>query len=456
MARQMNHGLRKRCDCERRAWPKCRHSWHLNFKWEGRHYRISIDKHVGQHVDSKTAATEEAERIRQAIRAGTFGRAAPVASMTLRRLAALYLERYVEVEHLEHADEYRWALNLIARTELPGATDGKPLAFGDWRVADIVTDTLERFRQVRRGQGAGPVAVNRNLRRLRALFNWALRVGYVEKTPFRRGTENVVRLEPEAARSRRLDADTEEEGRLLKACKPHLRAVVECAIETGMRRGEILSLQWSQVEGLTIGDDGATLTWDPRPAIVLPWMKTKTKTTRRIPISTRLRGVLELRRFGPDGKPLPPGAYVFGNEIGERVSDVGRAWERAVLLAHDHPPEVTDTGNLKPCCREAFAAINLHLHDLRREAGSRWLEGGVPLHVVRDWLGHTSIAQTSTYLAGTLKTAHDAMAQYEAHLAAVQRCATDSGTRGRKAPHGATMRAKKPRQLRGGAGRAVN
>ena len=34
---------------------------------------------------------------------------------------------------------------------------------------------------------------------------------------------------------------------LLENCKGHLRDVVECAIHTGMRRGEILGLKWSQV-----------------------------------------------------------------------------------------------------------------------------------------------------------------------------------------------------------------
>jgi integrase len=68
----------------------------------------------------------------------------------------------------------------------------------------------------------------------------------------------------------------------------------------------------------------------------------------------------------------------------------------AVLKAHGHKPTFTKTANLSTESRAALESIDLHLHDLRREAGSRWLEGGVPLHTVRDWLGHTSIAQTST------------------------------------------------------------
>ena len=133
-------------------------------------------------------------------------------------------------------------------------------------------------------------------------------------------------------------------------------------------------------------------------------------------------------RFDPAGRPLPLDAYVFGNEIGQRVKDIKRAWTTAVLQAHGYTPRFTATANLSLESRAALAAINLHFHDLRREAGSRWLEGGVPLHTIRDWLGHTSIAQTSTYLAGTMKTQHDAMRAFEEHRAAVQQRATGSRT----------------------------
>jgi hypothetical protein len=56
----------------------------------------------------------------------------------------------------------------------------------------------------------------------------------------------------------------------------------------------------------------------------------------------------------------------------------------------------------------------LHFHDLRREAGSRWLEGGVPLQVVRDWLGHANVSQTSTYLSSTSEGEYEAMRRFEA------------------------------------------
>ena len=119
-----------------------------------------------------------------------------------------------------------------------------------------------------------------------------------------------------------------------------------------------------------------------------------------------------MRRTGPDGVQHPPNAYVFGNEIGHRVTTFKRAWVAAVLRAHGSPAQRVTKTETRPdgTVRKRFTArltaesqaqlraINLHFHDLRREAGSRWLDGGVPLQVIRDWLGHANISQTSTYL----------------------------------------------------------
>jgi len=433
--RHVNHNLRKRCDCPRRAWPKCSHGWWFNYKPRGgTSYRISLDKHAGKHLDRKAAAEDVAAEIRLAILAGTYGQAAPRSEMTLRQLADLYLDRYVAVEHAETAQAYIWGLATICTTTLPTPTGGE-LAFGDWCLDDIVTDTIERFREVRRGQGTGPVGVNRHLGTLRALWNWSMRVGYTERSPFKRGSEPIVKLSEELPRSRRLLAG--EEGPLLAACADHLRGVVEAALETGMRLGEILSLQWREVVGLTV--ENTTMAWAPRSEIVLLAAKTKTKRDRRIPISSRLKGILEMRRFDPAGEPHAPDAHVFGNAIGEPVESVKRAWSGAVLRSHGHSPKYTATGQLDEASRATLHDIDLHLHDLRRECGSRWVENNVPLHIVRDWLGHSNISQTSTYLAGTMTTQHDAMAAFEARRATVaapdqpvQRCATDVKTTGQK------------------------
>jgi integrase len=118
------------------------------------------------------------------------------------------------------------------------------------------------------------------------------------------------------------------------------------------------------------------------------------------PVSTRLQGILEMRRFDPAGQALAIDKFVFGTEIGERVTGFKRAWKTAVLKAHGVEPSYGASASLDAASRATLRKINLHFHDLQREAGSRWLEGGVPLHKVKEWLGHENISQTSTYLAG--------------------------------------------------------
>ena len=96
-----------------------------------------------------------------------------------------------------------------------------------------------------------------------------------------------------------------------------------------------------------------------------------------MPITARLRKVLESRANGPDGRPHAADRHVYGNECGERVKRVRRAWDAT--------------------CRRA-GVEDLHLHDLRREFGSRLMESGARDHEVKEWLGHANVTTTSRYL----------------------------------------------------------
>ncbi len=57
--------------------------------------------------------------------------------------------------------------------------------------------------------------------------------------------------------------------------------------------------------------------------IPLPASLTESSVVRAIPISARLYTILTMRRNDPDGKELPPAAFVFGNEIGQPVRSPG-------------------------------------------------------------------------------------------------------------------------------------
>ena len=106
--------------------------------------------------------------------------------------------------------------------------------------------------------------------------------------------------------------------------------------------------------------------------------------------------VLDMAKMDPAGRDYPPAAYVFG-ELGFQILNIKKGWKTAVLRAHGQEPAWV-RGPLAPASRRHLQTINLHFHDLRHEAGSRWLEAGWPLHKVRDMLGHATIDQTDTYL----------------------------------------------------------
>jgi integrase len=117
-----------------------------------------------------------------------------------------------------------------------------------------------------------------------------------------------------------------------------------------------------------------------------------------IPIGPRLRAELEMRGHAPDRKEHPQSAYVFGNETGERVTTIRRQWEDAVLLCHGHTPTRT-RGKLTAESQAAYHAVDLHVHDLRREFACSLLESGAALHDVQAFLGHANFTTTRLLLA---------------------------------------------------------
>ena len=138
----------------------------------------------------------------------------------------------------------------------------------------------------------------------------------------------------------------------------------------------------------------------------------KTRKLRHIPIVARLRAVLEMGRHDPAGHLIGPDGYVFGDEVGRRLTSQQKAWETAVLKAHGHSPSWVRHG-LTPESREAYRTIDLQFRDLRHEAGSRWLEQGLPLHHVKELLGHASISTTDTYLNASRIHLQESMLEME-------------------------------------------
>jgi integrase len=325
-------------------------------------YRVSLDRECGRRITSKTEAEQEGDRVRNEIRNGRYGASAtrtPVEPLTFRQFADIWQER--RGFQLANAKDNRHRLDKIEVFVLPATNP--PLAFGDKPLNAITTDDVEAYRDHRKAAGLSAVTVNHDLKLMRKMFNWGIRKGYLERTPFKIGTEAAITLEREIPRNKRFESDDVEE-KLLDAANPDLRGIVIAMLDTGCRPGEILSMQWKDVN---LG----------RKELTIQAVKAKTRTARIIPISTRLNGVLEMRRHDPAGREFGPDAYVFGDALGRRTKSVRTAWENA--------------------CEKA-GLKDFQIRDLRHEAGSRFEEAGVPLTYVSTLLGHTNLTTTSRYL----------------------------------------------------------
>ena len=293
---------------------------------------------------------------------------------TFAQFATVWEER--RGRELANAYDNKHRLRKICNFQLPGAAP--PTTFGQKLLTSITTDDVEAYRDHRKTQGLSPVTVNHDLRLLRKMFNWGIRKGHLERTPFKIGTEPAIRLEREIPRHRRFEGDDDEQ-KLLAAANPHLRAVIIAMLDTACRPGEILNVRVRDV----------SLT---RRELTIRAVTEKTRRERVQPISKRLLAVLELRLLDPAGRPLPPDAYVFGNPLGRRVKSVQAAWSNTCA---------------------AIGLEGFQLRDLRHEAGSRFDEAGIPINYVSKLLGHTNLTTTSRYLNINRRELHRVMHRYE-------------------------------------------
>lgn len=247
--------------------------------------------------------------------------------------------------------------------------------FGRYALAGITPDLVARYRDERlsgvnrkdaRGQPMPlrPNTVRLEMALLGHLFTVAIKewgVGLVYNPVL-----NVRRPSPGAGRNRRLSA--EEEAKLLalvdRYSNPMLRWIVRIAIDTGMRSSEITSLRKGQV--------------DLKKRVVL-LKQTKNTTQRTVPLSKSAAQVFREALSNPT-RPDKETDLVFFGEPGKdgkrRPYNFNKAW-----------------GAIKA---EA-GMLDLHFHDLRHEAVSRFVEAGLSDQEVSAISGHKSMQMLKRY-----------------------------------------------------------
>lgn len=239
--------------------------------------------------------------------------------------------------------------------------------FGEKRLSEITYLDLETYRNERKANPArgkktrADSSVNREMALLGKMLNKAVEWGFLETSPLKKGKrlmfkENNQRL--------RFLTDTEIDT-LLGTCTPHLRPIVETALHSGMRRGELLSLKWEQIRNGLI-----YLT------------ETKSDKARQIPVNDRLAEVFrELRQMVlqelRENKAVEiKSQYVFCDSKGRRFHSVKNSFASA--------------------CRRA-GLENFHFHDLRHTFASHLVMKGIGLKAVQELLGHADLKMTMRY-----------------------------------------------------------
>ena len=273
-------------------------------------------RRAGYPDEVKTFPTKaEAERWARAVEGemdrGEFADQREVARTTLADLVRRYMAEVTPSKRGARDEVIR--LNAMLRNRICGLS-----------LANLAPQEVARYRDERL-QVCGAATVIRDLAVLSSIVNharreWGIRI------------QNPVTLvrKPSAPAGRDRVLSEAEEIRLLEELEPrgrrnpYMQSLVVAAIETAMRRGELLTLQWEHVDLV-------------RRVAFLPM--TKNGRPRYVPLSSRAVRVIE-----STGSPRPGRVFPIG------IAAMEAAFSRAARRAHLH---------------------GLHFHDLRHTATSR-------------------------------------------------------------------------------------
>jgi len=124
--------------------------------------------------------------------------------------------------------------------------------FGRLRLKEITPTQVDRFKDRRLEDGLKKSSINREIGLLKSMLNRAVKWCLIGAHPAK--DVELFELDDTSVSDRVLS--NEEETKLLAACDeselryraPHLKHVVLVALYTGLRRGEILRLRWSDID----------------------------------------------------------------------------------------------------------------------------------------------------------------------------------------------------------------
>jgi integrase len=219
--------------------------------------------------------------------------------------------------------------------------------FGDEYLDDINPYLIEQYRITRLNK-VTPSTINREVACLRHCFTKAIEWGYAKDNPVKK----VKFMKEPAGRARFLESS--EINRLLLECSPWLKPIVIVALNTGMRKSEILNLKWVQVN------------WNNKMITITD---TKNNEPKFIPMNETVYSTLR-KLYHVENM------YVFRNRAGMPYTDVYKIFCNAV---------------------ERAGIKDFRFHDLRHTFASHLAMNGCNLRAIQQLLGHKDFQMTLRY-----------------------------------------------------------
>jgi integrase len=392
--------------------PSSRHpeglmTYYTLYRFQGKQTRLRLGEHKqGDRGDtSPTAARRKAIQARADVSRGID----PAAKK--KEVKAHTLKSFLK-------DVYRpW----VTQNQKTGAATAARISasfkeFDNRKMAQITPWLIDKWRARRKADGRTSETANRDLAVLKSMLNKAVQWGHLSQNPIagvkmdRSDRKRAVRcLNPaeekdlRAALNKRESELREARGRGNEWRRdrgyeeyPNLDAVpfvdylqpmVLISLNTGVRRGELFSLNWRDVDL-----QGRKITIRGEIA--------KSGNTRHIPLNDEALEVLQMWRSQTEGD-----GFVFESPKGGRFDNVKKAWhgvlEDAGLCLKEKDPK---TG------KERIIRYTFRWHDMRHTFASKLVMAGANLYDVKELLGHSTIAMTEIYahlapdhLAGTVR-----------------------------------------------------
>ncbi len=319
---------------------KRRENWVIEYKkLNGKIKRESVGK---AGVVTKTMAREVLRHREQQIKLGQY-EMIDAQIPTVQEYSKEYLDYQENVKQIRSIVRTKACVRHLLRF------------FGDKRLSDVTAVDIDVYKRTRLSEGVKQNTVARELVVIRNLFYHAeSRNKFFGKNPVRQSGIPTVNDKKERVLT------TEEERRLLDACPKYLKDAIQLALNTGMRRGEILGLRWDWI------DFNENL-------ITLPQTNTKNQEMRKVPVNQLIRKILLERKLLSGGSD-----FVFPSEESRtgHIYWLNRSFKRACRLADIE---------------------GLRFHDFRHTAATRLVESGIPLHAVAKLLGHSTVKITERY-----------------------------------------------------------